>query len=38
VLALADRVTMIENGKSVETLTAKELGAAPDKIKRYLGV
>lgn len=38
VLALADRVTMIENGKSVETLTAEELGAAPDKIKRYLGV
>ncbi len=38
VLALADRVSMIENGKSVETLTAKELGAAPDKIKRYLGV
>ena len=38
VLALADRVTMIENGKSVETLAAKELGAAPDKIKRYLGV
>ncbi len=38
VLALADRVTMIENGKSVETLTAKELGASPDKIKRYLGV
>lgn len=38
VLALADRVTMIENGKSVETLTAKELGASPEKIKRYLGV
>lgn len=38
VLALADRVTMIENGKSVETLTANELGASPDKIKRYLGV
>lgn len=38
VLALADRVTMIENGKSVETLTAKELGTSPDKIKRYLGV
>ena len=38
VLALADRVIMIENGKSVETLTAKELGASPDKIKRYLGV
>ena len=38
VLALADRVTMIENGRSVETLTAKELGASPEKIKRYLGV
>lgn len=38
VLALADRVTMIENGKSVETLTAAELGASPEKIKRYLGV
>lgn len=38
VLALADRVTMIENGRSVETLTAQELGASPEKIKRYLGV
>lgn len=38
VLALADRVTMIENGRSVETLTAQELGASPAKIKRYLGV
>jgi len=38
VLAVADRITMIENGKSVETLTATELGNSPDKIKRYLGV
>lgn len=38
VLALADRVTMIENGRSVETLTAQELDASPEKIKRYLGV
>lgn len=38
VLALADRVTMIENGRSVETLTAQELGASSAKIKRYLGV
>lgn len=38
VLALADRVTMIENGRSVETLAAQELGASPEKIKRYLGV
>ncbi len=38
VLAVADRIVMIENGKSVETLTAKELENCPDKIKRYLGV
>jgi len=38
VLTLADRITMIENGKSAETLTAKELAKSPDKVKRYLGV
>lgn len=38
VLAVADQVAMIENGKTVETLTATELGQSPDKIKRYLGI
>lgn len=38
VLSIADRVTMIENGKSVETLTAKNLEKSPEKIMRYLGV
>lgn len=38
VLSLADRVTMIENGRAVETLTAKKLEGSPEKIKRYLGV
>lgn len=38
VLSLADRVTMIENGRTVETLTAKILEDSPEKIKRYLGV
>lgn len=38
VLSLADRITMIENGKSAETLSAEALAASPDKIKRYLGV
>ena len=38
VLSVADRITMIENGKSVETLTATELKNAPETVKRYLGV
>lgn len=38
VLSVADRITMIENGKSVETLTATELEKSPDTVKRYLGV
>ena len=38
VLSVADRITMIENGKSVETLTATELKNAPKTVKRYLGV
>jgi ABC-type branched-subunit amino acid transport system ATPase component len=29
---------MIENGKSVETLTATELENSPKTVKRYLGV
>ena len=38
VLSVADCITMIENGKSVETLTATELKNAPKTVKRYLGV
>jgi len=38
VLAVADQIVMIENGKNAETLTANELRQSPDKIKRYLGV
>lgn len=38
VLSVADRITMIENGKSVETLTASELENSPETVKRYLGV
>ena len=38
VLSVADCITMIENGKSVETLTATELKNAPETVKRYLGV
>ncbi len=38
VLSLADRITMIENGKSAETFTAKQLAKSPGKIKHYLGV
>ena len=38
VLSLADRITMIENGRSADTLTAEQLEKSPDMIKRYLGV
>jgi len=38
VISLADRVTMIENGRSVETMTATELEKSPETVKRYLGV
>ena len=38
VLSLADRVVIIENGKSVETLSAKQFKNSPDQIKKYLGV
>ncbi len=38
VLSVADRITMIENGCSVETLTAKQLETSPGTVKRYLGV
>lgn len=38
VLSIADRITMIENGRTAETFTAEILGKSPEKIKRYLGV
>jgi branched-chain amino acid transport system ATP-binding protein len=38
VLSIADRVTFMENGKSVETLQAADLRADPAKLKHYLGV
>lgn len=38
VLAIADRVTIIENGRMIETLTAKELSASPGKLHAHLGV
>lgn len=38
VLSVADRIAMIENGRSVETMTAKQLKKSPNKVKRYLGV
>lgn len=38
VLSIADRITMIENGKTAETLTADALKKSPGKIMRYLGV
>lgn len=37
-LSLADRIIMIENGRSVETFTSDNLRQSPEKIKRYLGV
>lgn len=38
VLSVADRITMVENGRSVETLTADQLKESPETVKRYLGV
>lgn len=38
VRSLADRVVMVENGKTVETLTVEEFNNSPKKIKKYLGV
>lgn len=38
VLSIADRVTFIENGRDLETVTAKALRANPEKLKMHLGV
>jgi len=38
VLSMADHVTFLENGRSVETLTIAALKAAPEKLTHYLGV
>lgn len=38
VLSIADKVTIIENGKTVETLLADEFKQSPQKITHYLGV
>ncbi|MDF1669721.1 MAG: ABC transporter ATP-binding protein [Roseovarius sp.] len=38
VLSIADQVTFIENGRDLETLTADELRAHPEKLKLHLGV
>lgn len=38
VLALADRVTFIENGRSRQTVTNAELKADPSAFRRYVGI
>ena len=38
VLSIADQVTFIENGRDLETLTAEDLHAHPEKLKTHLGV
>lgn len=38
VLSIADRVTFIENGRDLETVTADELRAQPELLKVHLGV
>jgi len=38
VLSIADNVTFIDGGKSVETLTAQDLRADPSKLTKYMGV
>lgn len=38
VLAVADRVAFIENGRNRETMTAETLRADPMAVKRYVGV
>ncbi|OSP55879.1 ABC transporter ATP-binding protein [Pseudoruegeria sp. SK021] len=38
VLAIADRVTFLENGRSADTVTVDALRATPDLMHRYLGV
>jgi branched-chain amino acid transport system ATP-binding protein len=38
VVSIADKVTIIENGKSVETISGEALKTSPEKIRKYLGV
>ncbi|MCG8272050.1 ABC transporter ATP-binding protein [Aquamicrobium sp. NLF2-7] len=38
VLALADRVTFVENGHSRETVAIAELNADPSALRRYVGI
>ena len=38
VLEIADRVTFLENGHSVATMTPAELNASPETLHQYLGV
>jgi len=38
VLSIADQVTFIENGRDLETVTADDLRAHPEKLKLHLGV
>ncbi len=38
VLAMADRVTFIENGRSRETVAVTELKADPSAFRRYVGI
>jgi branched-chain amino acid transport system ATP-binding protein len=38
VLAIADQVVFLENGRSLETTDTENLRAAPEKLHRYLGV
>ena len=37
-LSLADRVAFIENGRNRETVTAAEVRADPERLRRYVGV
>ncbi|QMU59849.1 MAG: ATP-binding cassette domain-containing protein [Boseongicola sp.] len=38
ILALADRVTFIENGRDIDAMTGDALKKDPEKLKQYLGV
>lgn len=38
VLSICDHVTFIENGRNLDSLTAKELRAHPETLKQHLGI
>lgn len=38
VLAIADRITFLENGKTCETVSAADLAGQPELLQKYLGV